>query len=341
MVAARDSDFLGDGTVDPFTGLAPALTPEQQADELAARRNQLRLAANNTANRNTESRDVVSSGQHINPATGKAYTGNERPDPGSFSSTIIPTLKAIAKDPVTSSILLAPYGVLGAGALAGGLASGGAGTLVGEAAGPGMAFADSSTAGAEAVMNAARVPVSAAASAAPAAAPSLLGMVGHDVAAAAPYVAMAAAPAVINKLTGGRTKEEKALVAKQEQMAAEAKVREGQQQDARMNQLGQQLLAFNPANQMMAQMYGPDAAFSPEQMATMTQGQAPPSDPKVLNYDGTDQNMLRQKAELIRRRNEFAAAEAQRREMMLNNWQQPGPGPAPMQMPTPQAARRY
>ena len=60
-----------------------------------------------------------------------------------------------------------------------------------------------------------------------------------------------------------------------------------------------------------------------------------------MNYTGTDQNILKQKAELIRRSNEFAAAEAQRREMMLNNWQQPGPGPAPMQMPTPQPARRY
>jgi hypothetical protein len=359
MVAARDSDFLGDGTVDPFTGLAPALTPEQQADELAARRNQLRLAANNTANRNTESRDVVSSGQSINPATGKPYTGNERPDPGSFSSGILPTLKAISRDPVTATILAAPYGVLGAGAAIGGAAGlgfgAGEGTLVGGAepivqvaneagliapSAPAMATATGQV-GAPFTMASPFAAGAPGAAGAAAGAPSLPGMIGADLTKYGPGVAMAAAPTVINALTSGKTKEEKALLAKQEQMAAEAKVRQGQQQDARMNQLGQQLLAFNPSNQLMAKMYGPDAAFSPEQMANMVQGQAPVNDPAVGGYTGTDPKKLAEQQEVVRRAKEYNEAEQKRREMMLNNWQAPGPGPTPIQMPTPQPARRY
>ena len=91
----------------------------------------------------------------------------------------------------------------------------------------------------------------------------------------------------------------------------------------------------------MAQMYGPQAAFSPEQAAQMVQGPTPASDPEILNYQGTDQGKLQQKREMIRRRNEYAAAEEQRRAMMMSGIQQPGAGPAPIQMSAPQAARKY
>lgn len=340
-MAARDDNFLNDGTVDPFAGLAPAEDPSTAE---AARRLALRRSATATANINLPSGGVDPSGmprgQSINPATGQPYTGDERPNGGTFLGSIAPTLKAISKDPVTFGVLAAPYGVLGAGAALGGLSSGGAGTLVGSST-PGMAFADTSTAGAEAAMNAAHVPAGAAAGGAPAAAPTLGSMMGADASKYALPVALGVAPYAINKIMGGRTKEEDALIAKQQQMAQEAKVRQGQQQDARMNQLGQQLLAFNPRNQMMAQMFGPQAAFSPDQMAQMVQGQAPPFDPAVANYTGDDPQKKAQYAEYWRRRKEFEAAEAQRHDMMMNGFQQPGPGPAPMQMSAPQAARKY
>lgn len=367
---ARDSNFLDDGTVDPFTGLAPALSPEEQQRQLDARRAQLRLAATRTGNTNLQSDRTSGTGAPLgsgggatgaydsaSPASQMAYDrlhananfSSRSHGPLHFSAnewndSLAPTVKAISRDPVTAGILLAPLGVAGAGAAFGGdAAATGSGSLVGSNT-PGLAFAGTDSAGAEAVMNAARVPVAAGtgAPAAGAAAPSLGGMVAHDLAAAAPTVAMAAAPYAINALTSGKTKEEKALLAKQEQLAHEAKVRQGQQQDARMNQLGQQLLAFNPSNQLMAKMYGPDAAYSPEQMANMVQGQKPPdADPSLINYQGTDPKKRAEVQEWIRRKKEFDAAEAQRRDMMLNGITQPGPGPTPIQMSAPQAARRY
>ncbi len=347
----QDTDFFSEGTTDPFTGLAPA---EDPAEVENARKARLREAAQANANINNRPGGVnqfAGNSQTIDPKTGKPYTGRERAKPGSFTSGILPTLKAISKDPVTMGILAAPYAVLGAGAAFGGLAAGGEGTLVGSSA-PGMAYAGADTAGAEATMNAAATanatvpavhPVGyaaaqTAATAAPAAAP--WGAAGFAKDIGIP-TALALAPWAIDKLAGGRTKEEKALIAKQEQLAAEAKVRTGQQQDARMNQLGQQLLAFNPSNQLMAQMYGPQAAFTPEQAATMVQGQAPALDEKWSNYSGDDKKTWADIHEYNRRKKEYEAAEAARRDMMMSGIQQPGPGPTPIQMSAPQAARKY
>lgn len=133
---ANQLDFLGEGTAAPVS--APGqLTPEQ-LDALRRRTNAATIA--DSAARNSVINNAPgtggdyltaqpSTGQHIDPTTGKPYPPGARPDPGSFWSGIGPTLSAIGKDPVTAGILAAPYAVLGAGALAGGLAAGGSGSI--------------------------------------------------------------------------------------------------------------------------------------------------------------------------------------------------------------------
>ena len=108
-----------------------------------------------------------------------------------------------------------------------------------------------------------------------------------------------------------------------------------------MNALGQQMLAFNPTNQMMAQMFGPGAAFTPEQTAAMVQGQAPAYNEQWNNYTGTDPKVQADVEEYIRRKKEFDAAESGRRDMVMGGMSPVGPGPAPVQMPQVQAARRF
>lgn len=61
-----------------------------------------------------------------------------------------------------------------------------------------------------------------------------------------------------------------ALLAKQRQLAAEAQRRREEVQRSHMRALNQTMLAAGPRNQVMAQMFGPEAAFSGKQMADMT-----------------------------------------------------------------------
>ena len=354
MAQANQEDFLGEGAVDPFAGLAPAEDPSTQE---AARRLALQRSATATANINNGVGGVnqfSGNSQTIDPKTGKPYTGRERPEPGSFTSGILPTLEAISKDPVTMGILLAPYGVLGAGAAVGGAAGLGFGEGTGSiaAANAGLAASESAAASAPAavgygaqsapfMMASPSVAGAGGASAVPAvsgAAAPAAGMPWGDVARTALAVG---APIAVNELLGGRTKEEKALVAKQEQLAKEAEVRRGQQQDARMNALGQQLLAFNPTNQLMAQVFGPGAAFTPEQNAAMVQGPAPAYDESLTNYKGTDPKIQAKVEEYLRRKAEYDASEANRRSMMMNGTTPVGPAQPGIQMGAPQAARRY
>lgn len=136
-MAARDDDFLGEGTA--AAPQAAEKTAAQLAAEEETRRRRaallLRMSAQQTGNinaqQNPQGRTPIKAGQ-INPATGQRYTGDERPNPGSFGSTVLPTLRAISRDPVTAGILAAPYGVLAAGAAAGGL---GAGSAIGNSVG--------------------------------------------------------------------------------------------------------------------------------------------------------------------------------------------------------------
>src|SRR5688572_3089935 len=76
---------------------------------------------------------------------------------------------------------------------------------------------------------------------------------------------------------GGQTDAEKALVRRQQQMAE--MVRRRQEQQAltapQLQGTAQQMLAFDPLNRAMASMHGPQAAFTPEQMAAMVRNPNP------------------------------------------------------------------
>lgn len=146
---------------------------------------------------------------------------------------------------------------------------------------------------------------------------------------------------VLNALGGYEPDSQKALRAKQEQMAAELKKRQQQNEQARLNALGQSMLAFNPQNQLMAQMYGPDAAFTPQQFAQMA------ADPMAASPEAfsaahaesmrTGQPMKGFDKEQLDR----MEADRRRRAMIEQNMKPPGPGPAPIKMTAPQAARKF
>ncbi len=146
-------------------------------------------------------------------------------------------------------------------------------------------------------------------------------LVGEDTASSIP---------ILGDLIGAKSDEEKAILAKQKQLAEEAKQRRAQMQQARMNAMGQSILAFNPRNQMMAKMFGPEAAFSPQQFAQMAQNPIPHETPW-----GTGTN--EQRVEQVKRRD----AERQRQAMIQGSMSPVGPGPAPLQQRAPQGARRF
>lgn len=348
MVAANQANFDTGGTVDPFTGLAPAMTPEEEA---TARLMKLRYAAQQTSGANVGFQRSQQHGDNTptTPEEKAAYDEYARQHHlGEYAYGLGHNL---ANDPVTMGVLAAPYGVLGAGLAVGGAAGlgfgVGEGSLVGTSE-PVTMLANEATGGAMAGPGFSQEAANAynAAGAAGGAVGGAGGAAGSGGAAAfaknfgLPALEMLG-PLAIQQATGGRTKEQKKLVEVQQQMALEAQKRQGQVQDQRMNMLAQQVLAFNPRNQQLAQMVGPQAAFSPEQAAQMVQLPEPPQDPAVMNYTGNDQKILHQKQEMIRRHNEWLQSEQQRRQMMMGGFQAPGPGPAPINMPAPQAARRF
>lgn len=146
---------------------------------------------------------------------------------------------------------------------------------------------------------------------------------------------------IFGPLSGAKTDEEKRLLAKQKQMAEEAKKRQVEMQRARMNALGQQMLAFNPQNQMMAQMFGPEAAFSPQQFAQMA------NDPGAVTPDA----FSRAREESLRTGKPMQGVDAaamqrmqeneQRKKMVAQQMTPLGPGPAPLRLPPPQPGRRF
>lgn len=131
---------------------------------------------------------------------------------------------------------------------------------------------------------------------------------------------------IFGPLSGARTDEQKRLLAKQKQQAEEAEKRRIEMQRTRMNALGQSLLAFNPQNQMMAEMFGAQAAFSPQQFAQMG------ADPSVAGMPwGTGTDAQRQ-----------AQYQDQQRRQRIGQQMTPlGPGPAPLRLPPPQPGRRF
>lgn len=243
-------------------------------------------------------------------------------------------------DPVTTAVLAAPYAVGAAGAL-----------IPAAAAGPGITTPVTAqpTLGAVGTM---------ASPFGPGASAPTLGAVGN---VASPFAA-GSAPAMAGAAGGAggvlgtglsvsdmiglgglglgvgsliasqvKTDAEKNLLAKQEELAAAAEQRQRQAEQERLNRLGQQLLAFNPRNQMMAEMFGPGAAYTPEQMSGLVgdAGANPALAGGTPGVNGSEEDIMR------------ANADARRRQQLQSAFQAPGQGPAPIQQRAPQAARRF
>lgn len=148
---------------------------------------------------------------------------------------------------------------------------------------------------------------------------------------------------LLGSLGGYESDEKKALLAKQEELARETAKRREQMQRAGMNSLGQRLLAFNPQNQLMAQMFGPEAAFTPQQFAQMAQNPMGPPQPDadLINYQGTDPRVLARLDAYMKQRGQYDAEEQKRQQTVQGGITPLGPGPAPLQQRRPAPARRF
>jgi len=347
---ASGADFLGEGTL---TGaFAPTQSPgdiaEAQRQEAIRRQAQITADAQAVAQRNQAYQAERAKGQggsmYIGDdaeakkasdlaagITGREYRTLaqqkewEKTHQRSFGGNLI-------RDPVTMGILAAPYGVVGGGlALGGGAALG---LTEAGAAGATTALPAITTGGA---VTAPTLTAPALASTVPAIAGAT---VPPAVAAATPFLTpsnvlglagltLDAAGIVASQI---RTKAEKDLIKKQEELAAAAKARQLQVQQEGMNRLGQQIQAFVPQNRMMAEMFGPDAAFTGQQMGQMA---ADPGAKPMSAYNvppGTPLNR-----EDIDRTN----ADQARQQQVAGAFGPPPQGPAPLQQRKPQAARRF
>lgn len=381
MATAVNSDFLGGGgTLAPFSGSAPSDPNDQPnpANPLGISNNELarRQAAIGTAAAQTSSSNAAFQGSQahetnlsVNPATGNyidpksgadlGYGPYSKPATGSFGSTILPTLGAIAKDPATLGVLAAPYAVLGAGAALGGL---GAGAAVGPGAGGAATAEEAALAdtgigaanGAGAATDAASVAAGQAAGTTAGAASGLAGAAPAAVSAASPWAGIlgklgegaigAGGLLAINALTnkGADTPAAQALLDKQNQLAGEASDRAAQAARQTYDMLGQRMLAFAPYNNMMSHLYGPQAAITPQTAAQMTTNPVSPTlDPSLINYQGTDPAKQAQVQDYLRRQQDYQNSNASRQQMIESNFPAPQPA-APAAPPiTPAPARRY
>jgi hypothetical protein len=88
---------------------------------------------------------------------------------------------------------------------------------------------------------------------------------------------------VLGPLLGAETEEQKELVRQQKRMAEDAKRRAELAGPARLQAMNQQVMAFAPRNKLMAEMFGPDAAFTGKQIGDMTANPmgAPQGDPQT------------------------------------------------------------
>ena len=195
----------------------------------------------------------------------------------------------------------------------------------------------------------------------------ITGIVGEDTMSKIP---------VLGSLAGAKSDEYKALIKKQEQLAKEMAARREQQHAQSLQGLSQSMLAFGPRNQMMAQMFGPEAAFTPQQFANMAADPAGPPKPpmvkdggggdpggfnpqkilmeaagrgaglegdgmvSVAGYTGTDPAVQQEVEKYLQQLKEYNEREARRRAMVEQGMPQPGPGPAPIRMPRPMPGRR-
>jgi hypothetical protein len=138
-----------------------------------------------------------------------------------------------------------------------------------------------------------------------------------------------------------QSKAERQLLDKQKELAAEAAKRRQQLEQEGMNRIGQQLLAFNPQNQMLSQMFGPGAAFTPEQMGQLANDPGAMSD---ADYQKAYQEALRTGKPMqgVTQADRDRREANERRKAQVTQSATPlGPGPAPLQPRTPQAARRF
>lgn len=198
-----------------------------------------------------------------------------------------------------------------------------------------------------------------------------------------------AATNVLGKLpiVGGLFKQDdsaqKALIAQQQKLHEELKKRAQKYalEAPPLQAAAQGMLAFNPMNQAMASMYGPQAAFQPEQLASMLQNPNPfPKDAdewakeqgfaptkgqgqeavnaafrgdaagmkaagepvSLIDYRGTDPEIRARVEEYIRQKKLYDEAEKRRRDTIMGGFSQPGPGPAPLApRAAPARARRF
>jgi len=133
-----------------------------------------------------------------------------------------------------------------------------------------------------------------------------------------------------------------ALIAQQQQLAREAKMRRDQQQQRNMNALAQSMLAFNPRNRMMAQMFGPEAAFSPTEFAAMVRNPAPlPEMDPSIDQTSADPRVAQEQQRVLAERAKYRQDNERRQQMVMQGMAPPGPGPAPLQARAPAPARRY
>lgn len=155
---------------------------------------------------------------------------------------------------------------------------------------------------------------------------------------------------ILGELTGAKSDEQKNLLKKQEEMAADVRKRQRFNERARMNAMGQKMLAFNPQNQMMAKMFGPEAAFTPEEFAKM--GADPMADQEAAmqawqrSMAGTQAgpNSSKSRTTMTPEEEDIwmrAKEDRERRAQIQQQMRAPGPGPAPLQQRAPAPARRY
>lgn len=147
----------------------------------------------------------------------------------------------------------------------------------------------------------------------------------------------------LNAIGGYESDADKALIEKQKQLAAEAKKREEANAQARLQALGQSMLAFNPRNQMMAQMFGPQAAFSPEQFAQMgSDPYAKPIDQAQAAWIQANRQNPNAIPPEVQADLERARANEARKRQIQQGMQPLAAGPAPLgRRPAPQGTRRF
>lgn len=147
---------------------------------------------------------------------------------------------------------------------------------------------------------------------------------------------------LINAATSKPTKEEKALIATQQQLAQDAARRQFEVQQQAADNQAQRLVAMAPYNQLTAQMVGPQAAFSQQQMLAMTPTPPQPTiDPSLLNYTGTDPKIQAQVQQYLDELNQWQAANAARQQMVQSAFSQPMQGPAPIRKTQALPAKKY